>query len=461
MYEIDLEKLKIQFKFVDGKKLELHTGSYMPLFPYTTHEIDYDIEEIIGTVLCLIDGKKPIGKGFDSLFSQMSKDIMLLEANPDLKEELKRTLYKLYFNKDKNNLRPLNFRFIEQNFKDTDKNKVAVFLSDVLADKEQLRSCIDSAVLKGGSNVLESFVLSKLDMVSLQEQPRRHYKRVVEFLTPLFNKDFAFVVSSPEHIRDYIGLLFDFYYFMYVSQSYLQLVRFTEGERNNVYPLYFCLEWEKTSSVRDCCDKGWRTLSNMTKYLFPHAATLEVLNAMGEIDEDVYCYDYIDLGEMVSSSEITDIEISEKIVFITNELKKASQLSLDDIVLNHSERGLTADAVRYLFDTMNAIAYCPSRKRAGKGYGDNFKNIYSKFIKYRGRLGNILNISEEMLIFLTKLAINNNKKMRLNDVFKEFEKRGVFFDDASKDCIASYYEKLNLIDKKSDSGDSKYVRRII
>ena len=51
--------------------------------------------------------------------------------------------------------------------------------------------------------------------------------------------------------------------------------------------------------------------------------------------------------------------------------------------------------------------------------------------------------------------------MRLNDVFKEFEHRGIFLDDLSKEQVADYYERLNLIEKKSDSGDAKYVKRIL
>lgn len=51
--------------------------------------------------------------------------------------------------------------------------------------------------------------------------------------------------------------------------------------------------------------------------------------------------------------------------------------------------------------------------------------------------------------------------MRLKEVFKAFERRGIFLDDISKDQVADYYEKLNLIEKKSDSGDAKYVKRIL
>ena len=71
------------------------------------------------------------------------------------------------------------------------------------------------------------------------------------------------------------------------------------------------------------------------------------------------------------------------------------------------------------------------------------------------------NLSEETLIFLTKICIKDQKKMRLNDVFSEFEKRGVFLDNHSKSEVMHYYEKLNLIEKKSDSGDAQYVKRIL
>lgn len=82
-------------------------------------------------------------------------------------------------------------------------------------------------------------------------------------------------------------------------------------------------------------------------------------------------------------------------------------------------------------------------------------------MKNRGRSGLMLNLSEETLIFLTKICIKNQEQMRLKDVFQAFESRGVFLDSISKEQVANYYEKLNLIEKKSDSGDAKYVKRIL
>jgi DNA phosphorothioation-dependent restriction protein DptG len=73
----------------------------------------------------------------------------------------------------------------------------------------------------------------------------------------------------------------------------------------------------------------------------------------------------------------------------------------------------------------------------------------------------MLTLTEETLIFLTKICIKDQEKMRLNDVFAEFEARGIFLENHSKAEVMRYYEKLNLIEKKSDSGDAQYVKRIL
>ena len=100
-----------------------------------------------------------------------------------------------------------------------------------------------------------------------------------------------------------------------------------------------------------------------------------------------------------------------------------------------------------------------------KPYADYAKKFEAfaneKFLKRRGRSGMMLNVTEELLIFLTKICIKDEEKMRLNDVFKAFEYRGIFLDDISKEQVMKYYEKLNLIEKKSDSGDAQYVKRIL
>ena len=65
-----------------------------------------------------------------------------------------------------------------------------------------------------------------------------------------------------------------------------------------------------------------------------------------------------------------------------------------------------------------------------------------------------------MLLVITTLCVKD-KKIKLNQLFKEYERRGLFFDRYSKNEIVKLLNELNLIDKKSDSGDAQYVKPIL
>lgn len=121
----------------------------------------------------------------------------------------------------------------------------------------------------------------------------------------------------------------------------------------------------------------------------------------------------------------------------------------------------TAAEVKFLFESVRLQFENTARSRPYSSYAEKFEEYSRKYLKRRGRSGMMLNLSEETLIFLTKICIKDQEKMRLNDVFSEFEARGVFLDNHSKIEVMHYYEKLNLIEKKSDSGDAQYVKRIL
>ena len=82
------------------------------------------------------------------------------------------------------------------------------------------------------------------------------------------------------------------------------------------------------------------------------------------------------------------------------------------------------------------------------------------FLKNRGVHGSILNLTQDMFLVITSLCIKEDK-IKLNHLFGEYEKRGLFFDKYSKEKIVDLLNNLNLIDKKSDSGDAQYVKSIL
>ena len=83
------------------------------------------------------------------------------------------------------------------------------------------------------------------------------------------------------------------------------------------------------------------------------------------------------------------------------------------------------------------------------------------FLRRRGSLGYTLNMTQEQLLFITKLCIKDKDKIKLKDLFEEYKKRGIYFDRDSQSKIVDLFEKLNIIEKKSDSGDAQYVKSIL
>ena len=254
--------------------------------------------------------------------------------------------------------------------------------------------------------------------------------------------------------------MLEFYYFAYTAQTALQLNRFLDGERSKCVPLYFCLEWEKTSQNRRCFREGWSNLQDAVKRIFAHAITLEILN---QTEEGTSPVDYIRLQELTSCAPGEDHRIAEQIKVLTDAYRKAISdcPEMAELVRKDSPDGEVAAEVRFLFESIRVQFENTARSRPYSSYAEKFEEYCRKYLKRRGRSGMMLNLSEETLIFLTKVCIKDQEKMRLNDVFAEFEARGVFLDNHSKTEIMHYYEKLNLIEKKSDSGDAQYVKRIL
>lgn len=77
-----------------------------------------------------------------------------------------------------------------------------------------------------------------------------------------------------------------------------------------------------------------------------------------------------------------------------------------------------------------------------------------------GSYGYMLNMTQEILLMITAICIKEDK-ITLKDLFKEYERRGVFLDSYSQIEVIDLLGKLNLIDKKSDSGDAQYVKSIL
>ena len=59
------------------------------------------------------------------------------------------------------------------------------------------------------------------------------------------------------------------------------------------------------------------------------------------------------------------------------------------------------------------------------------------------------------------VIVGDENKILLNNLFVEFENRGLSFDKQSRKEITDFFEHINILEKLSDSGDAQYVKSIL
>ena len=461
-YCFDVDKFKATFNISESKTKPTHfTGKCFRVFPYKAKDKDSQVtsvHELIGRYFCQIQECQETTITFDELKNKVVEKVRI---NPELKTEFEKVLKDLFFDDEK--LKPTNLNLMYLQECPKDQKDVADYLSDALGRREQIKAILDecSQRMKTQANVLESLVISLFDPKFADDVKHKPpYFQVVTLFNELFESDLKFILESATRTRESLVDLLHLYYFTYTAQTCLQLNRFMHGNRKQCVPIYFALEWEKTSQGRKCCDEGWKQLHPGIEAIFTHAFVLELLNQT----KATHNYDYIGLAEFIEANPNSESEIAEQIRLMADTYRnsiddcpKMTELSRPDSELMSPER-----EIEFLFKSVDYQFKYTSRKKPQSNYVSGFIEFCKEqFVQPRGSNGSMLILSESNLILLTKLAIKKAEKLRLNEVFKEFEKRGFYFDAKSKTCVMEYFEKLNLIEKKSDSGDAQYVKRIL
>lgn len=463
-YTANIELFKTTFAVAEGgKKLTHNSGKRFKVFPFnssqenTSPAVD-SLDSLVGYYLSLIEGMTPKEISLVSLVEQLEKEAKI---EPGKKELFREVVSQLFF--ENGQLRSLNLKMREHApLPQSAEIQIAKYLVDVLGDRDVLQNWVKRAMdeLSVRSNVFERLVISKLENNGDKPKDWLHYTPVTTAVKSVFEQDFEYILSSETRTRDYLLPLLEFYYFTYTAQACLHLERLCDGKPASVSPIYFCLEWEKTNQSRPCYTKGWQRLKRAVEKLYAHVNTLEVLNqTVG--DER---YDYVKLAQIAARSPEDDAQLANQIQKLSSLYRNAitDSTEMDAVTPAPVSGSRTPDEIRFLFESIKAQFGDTTRGTRYRTYAEKFKKFCEKkFLKSRGRSGYMLNISEETLIFLTKVSVKDREIIRLKDVFEEFERRGVFLDNVSKEQVTQYFEKLNLIEKKSDSGDAKYVKRIL
>ncbi len=455
-FNIDLKAIKGTFKFDNG--FTHRQGINYKLLPYVANEktLVSEFSGVIGAFSRLISNKKINGEFEVETFIEEVAD-QIGEYEGDMSKESFKDIVRTMFI-DNDNLVDFDIKTINYISSTNADEKIANFLYSVLFD-EEIKKDVSKHYDREVDNILYKLVLKSLPELKDKKTNIGEYKCYLPFVKEQFIKDFKFILSKEDLYKDSLKRFLEYYYMFYVSQLIMKLDNFENADLTKADKLYYTLDWERTSKTRTAYQFGWEKIKNSTGSLFSHAVVLEMLNH-NEIEEKL---GYNDLAILFNedAEEVIKNQIEELIDSYKNQLK---DINWDNFT--YTDRSTEISGFNSVHKLFNVVRYqfehSSSRSRANDAYKNWFvRFVQNNFSKRRGQLGYNLNFTEDDIILMTKICINNKEKLKLNTLFEEFELRGLFFDRDSKMKIIQLYEKLNLLEKKSDSGDAQYVKSVL
>ncbi len=339
--------------------------------------------------------------------------------------------------------------------------KVASFLVGVFGT-ERVKNAIKQAYAKKPNNVLLLLLYDSLPELNPSEDTTENYHCLLPEIQRLFEEDFLYLVQHEEVMVKYFEHFVSYYYFFYTTQLILYLNKMFISRRS-LEPVYFFVDWEKRSKSRQGYIQGWNMIATKLPDLLPHAVCLNMLNCLDGHQEKAITYQNL----IMLIKKRPAVERNE----LLNELNYLIHLYksfVDDVDWRkfqyHQQIAKDIPTAVYLLQKAIAFQYDHSgRKKKKLEFYEAYTQLakHYSFVKRSGNLGYTTNLTQDYIIFLTKLCMKEKQEISIQELFRAFQRRGIYFDYATEKAIRELYQKLNLLEKKSDSGDAQYVKRIL
>lgn len=490
MKHISLNKTGVdglEQRYFKNKTFSHITGKQIKLLPFKTNpsgDVFSDdfksFQGVIGELFRIVNTKAQVElKNKTGSYKSNLKEVIIANAvkkvETDHVAEFKTMLSKLFFDEEdgliKFNTRTLSYmNFIHSN---SALKEISRFIYDLF-----IKDDFDPSTLNGddtNENLLHQLLLQCLPELSVGDEKASQstYSNLFPELKEQFSKDFAFLSKNNSLFLQYVEDFFKFYYFQYLCQLVLSFNDFGTVS-TKIKPIYFTMDWETLSESRLTSHTiGWKQLNRYSESVFAHINALELLNyisvagsPIGDYERIVTTYDSLDLDEQTQLINCID----EVVAFYTESVTVMDTgKNWEDcdrlLALSLTTQKYDKDIHKALYGLWYKIRYQFENSQRSKPYSD-YSRWFTRFgkvnfIKNRGRLGNTTILSQELLLFLTRLCIGNEDKIRLKTLWDKFRERGIVFDETTKLEITKLFEKINLIEKKSDSGDAQYVKSTI
>lgn len=461
--ELLIDELENLIKEKKDKSGVTHdSGKIDKILPYNSSKITKVVKDrfdkllgeftrLISNVKYSID-KKNENHEYEDEKSAIANILKDIEYKEDSRNDLRLFLENYLFGNgnDFRKIHPYIFNYLSLKPPKNEEIKFAKFMKDVLVIKPSEFNHIFEK--NKGENLLVTLVLKNLAPLEKREDHDKSYNTLMPVVSNLFKEDFDFISKHRDYFLEHFPMLLHYYYFMYVSQITLKFNKFDNADFEKIEPLYYALDWESLNKRRKAASDsyGYKWLKERSKELFVHIHTLSQLSHNTANKRNAFMtYEKFRM-EMSDHKDEEDflhsinrwIKIYKEKASLKQEIYEASNLSM---------------AYEQLYKCLKEGMSSQVCEKYGRSIEDAAIN---KFLKSRGNLGYILNITQNFLLLLTAVSVKN-QRIPLKKLFDEFEKRGIALDRYSIKEVITLLDNLNIIDKKSDSGDAQYVKPIL
>ena len=306
-------------------------------------------------------------------------------------------------------------------------------------------------------NILAKEIKAEFDTFYVSTKVKQPVKETqtpyLPFLTKCFQQDLKFLNARPGYLVAQFPALIELYSFLYISQMALNIKDWKNGAPSHK-PCFFIVDNEKASRERTHVQNyGYGQLVEYLNYLFPYLVMNETLQEKGETKPLWF------LSEVIKGDTTAISKLNE---FTEDFGKTRSKFFRNQPCVE--EQTLTENAIQQLLN----LSYSQFDKKKGtlEEYNQTavkgvLKTICAPFIQKRGQAGQVLTFNQDYIVLLTNLAIGENERLRLHELIKAFESRGIYFDKQSQQNLVNFYERMGIVERMSDSGDAVYVKKTV
>lgn len=315
-------------------------------------------------------------------------------------------------------------------------------------------------------NLFCKIVNDCLQKESLETSQERDQYFILPFIKESFKKDIKWLLNQNNNvIVKYLPLMLYFYASYSLMQTLMFMNKVNWGiQIDKPKNITYMLSTERASEGQAAVKNGWgasdhlpeKFLNKMSSY----AQALDILNLMFENETKLMTFQ-----EILNKFDNMDFDVEAKNT-CENVLKKYQTLKREILIERDTETRVLPEPIsievsNYREFVDKLLNLCINLQ--SKDYPRMKLALYSlvniKLFEKRKDYS-VLTLDEEMLLFLVAMMAKD-ERIRMEDLYHRFREYGIDFSFRTKENISDYLQKLNLLERKSDSGEAQYVRVIL